>query len=94
MLRGSISGNLVVDVVDNGPEWSWRGQRASQGGIESESLVGRIMRVLEVPNLLGFVYLCIFFILCRLMPLVNTLLLCHSISTLYSTCFTRRYALA
>ena len=60
---GSISGNLVVDVVGNGPEWSWRGQRASHGGRESESLVGRIMRVLEVLNLLRFVYLCIFFIL-------------------------------
>ena len=69
------------------PEWSWRGKRASQSSIASKSLVGRIMRVLEVLNLLGFVYVCIFFILGRLMPLVNILLLCHSISTLYSTCF-------
>ena len=53
MLRGSISGNPVIDVVDNGLGWSCRGQRASQGGIESESSAGRIMRVLEVLNLLS-----------------------------------------
>ena len=83
----------MVDVVGNGPEGSWRGQRASQGGIEGESLISWTMRVLEVLNLLSFLYLCIFFILCRLMPLVNTLLFYHSISTFYSTCFAWRYAL-
>ena len=69
------------------------GLRASQGSIEGESLVGWIMRVLEMLNLLSFLYLCIFFILCRLTPLVNTLLLRHSISTFYNTCFAWRYAL-
>ena len=70
------------------------GPKASQGGIEGESLVGRIMRVLEVLNLFGFLYLCIFFILCRLIPLVNPLLFCHSVSASCSTSFTWRYALA
>ena len=78
---GEISDNLVVDVVGNGPEWSWRHQRRIESSIESESLVVWIIRVLEVLNLHSFLYLCIFFILCRLMPLVNPLPFCHSVST-------------
>ena len=94
MHRESISGNAVVDVAGNVPGRSWRGQRASQGGIEGEILVGWIMRVLEVLNLLSFLYLCILFILCRLTPLVNPLPFCHFVSTPCSTSFTWGYALA
>ena len=61
------------------------GHRVCQDGIEAKSLVGRVMRGQEVLDFLSFLYLCIFIILCRLVPLVNELPFCHSVRTSCST---------